>query len=392
MVSGVRPLLILLASIAVMTIAFPVFADPPGPGALPVHVVAVKSDDALDQAEALTVVLKKAIRDAKGWSLGDSEQSLEFLALKMNCTEPIDAACEARIAEVLKADRYLWAVIAFDPADKARVTGTLNFYVRGKGTSRHTVAYSANLTDSNADALIEVAREAVDAVTGGPPKGTLKVGTGGVAGQIFIDEQPMGAIPAAGASYPLVTGDHRVVVKAQGYEDAEGSVTVQPATSVELNLTLLPVAADEPVDGRFFGGLAALAVGVAAGAVGLWASLEVNSINSDSSWDAFLASVPDDGQANACERAQNGVAGVDYGAQFAADIGSFQSKCDNAGTFEVLQAVMYPVAGVAAGVGLYLIMTSDLVSGDGGADAVSRLRVVPIITHQTQALAIGYDF
>ena len=86
-------------------------AASPGPDALPVHVVAVKSLEALDQAQALTNALKKAVRDSEGWSLGDSNQSLEFLAIQMKCAEPIDAACEARIADQLKADRYLLSLI-----------------------------------------------------------------------------------------------------------------------------------------------------------------------------------------------------------------------------------------------------------------------------------------
>src|SRR5688572_33075408 len=80
-------------------------AAPKSADALEVAVVAVKSDDALDHAEALTQALRKAVRDSKGWSLGDATQSLEFLMVNMNCSEPIDAACEARIADVIKADR-----------------------------------------------------------------------------------------------------------------------------------------------------------------------------------------------------------------------------------------------------------------------------------------------
>lgn len=390
MIPGARPLLILLATLVAATVVLPAFAAPPGPDALPVHVVAVKSDDALDQAEALTVALKKAVRDSKGWSLGDSEQSLEFLALKMDCTEPIDAACEARIAEVLKADRYLWAVIAFDKADKGKVTGTLNFYVRGKGTSRAPLSYSANLTDPNADGLIQVTESAVSQVTGGAPTGSLEVKTGGVAGQIFIDDQPMGALPADGASYQLPSGDHRVVVKAPGYEDAEGTTTVKPATTVQLSLSLVALPEEAPLDGRLYGGIAALAIGVGAGAVGLWSSLEVNSIDSDAQWTEFLGTVPDDGGANACQRARDGIPGVDYGAQFANNIDDLRGKCDDADTFEVLQAVMYPVAGVAAGVGVYLIMTSDLLAGDGGAD--TAVKVVPLVTPEVQAITVSYAF
>jgi hypothetical protein len=392
MKSRVRLVITFLVSAFVALVAWPVLAAPPGPNALPVHVVAVKSDFALDQAEALTTVLRKAVRNSEGWSLGDSEQSLEFLALKMKCTEPIDAACEQRIAEVLKADRFIWAVIEFeDEKKKSQIVGTVNFFVRGKGTSRHELRYSANLTDPNADALIEVGREAVQAVTGGAPKGTLKVSSGGIAGQIFIDGKPMGALPAEGASFPLPAGEHRVVVKAPGYEDAEGSTTLKPATTSEITLTLLKITESEPLDWRLIGGFGALVVGVGAGAVGLWASLEVNAINNDAVYNDFLATVPEQGGSVACDNARNGSAPQDYGTQFESQIGDIVDKCDKGDTMEIIQAVMYPVGGIAAGVGLYLIMTSDLVAGDGdGAD--SALRVVPLITQDMGAVTVSYSF
>ncbi len=382
--------LALLTAILVFFAALPALAAPPGTGALPVHVVSVKSDDALDQAEALTVALRKAVRNSDGWSLGDSEQSLEFLALKMNCTEPIDAACEGRIAEVLKADRLLWAVIAFDEGE-SMVKGTVNFFVRGKGTSRHQVRYSANLTDPNADALTSVARDAVRAVTGGAPQGTLKVSTGGVAGQIFIDGEPMGALPAEGATFKLPAGDHRVVVKAPGYEDVEGATQLNPATTSELTLMLVTLPEATSLDGRLIGGFGVLAVGVGAGAVGLWALLEVNSINSGTQWKDFLTTVPNDGGANACTRARKGLPGVDYGVQFDSSIEDIRDSCGKAETMELLQAVMFPVAGVAAGVGLYLIMTSDAISGgDDGGD--SALKVVPLITPDMGVVTVSYTF
>lgn len=389
MFSGVRLLLGFVASIVAMSVALPVWAAPPGPGALPVHVTAVKSDDALDQAEALTTALRKAVLNSDGWSLGDSEQSLEFLALKMKCSEPIDAACEGRIAEVLKADRFIWAVIAFDGADNSKVKGTVNFFVRGKGTQQHQLSYSANLTDPNADALISVAESALAAVTGGAPQGTLKVSAGGVAGQIFIDDKPLGALEASGGTYQLPAGEHRVVVKSPGYEDAEGTASLKPATTVELTLTLVPVAQEAPIDGRFYAGIGVMAVAVGAGVVGLWASLEVSSKNDSPEWTEFLEDVPQG--TDACEAASTGSTGT--GSVNNAD--GLIGICDDAATMEVLQAVMYPVAGVAAGVGLYLILTSDTLGGgstDGADSALSSLKIVPIITPDVGAVSLSYSF
>lgn len=365
-------------------------ADPPGPDALPITVVAVKSDDALDQAEALTGALRKAVRDAKGWSLGEGKtQSLEFLILQMKCPEPIDAICEARIADVIEADRYLWSVIQMSGDF---ITGTLNLWVRGKGTSRAPLKYSANLTDPTDDALVRVARQAVEDVTGGPPKGSVRVSTGGVAGQLYVDDEPLGALDAEGGTFQLPAGKHRIVVKAPGHADAETTVEVRPATTVDAQLTLIEVGEESSVDGRMIGGFAALGAGVAAGAVGLWAALEVNSLRDDPGFDRYRANFSE--TEDVCAKADEGV-------QFPQDLGAMSATeasdaCSKASSMEIVQAVMFPLAAVAAGVGGYLLGTSSLAGGsDDGGDEPSDsagLYLRPSVGPQLQRVQVIYRF
>lgn len=372
-------------------------AAPPGPDALPVHVVNVKSTEALDQAEALTSAIKKAVRDSEGWSLGDTDTPLEFLALQMKCPEPIDAACEARIADVIKADRYLWSVIEFDPADKGSIVGKLNFFVRGKGTNSVDLSFSANLTDPNDDALIQIARGAMDEVTGGAPQGGLKVSAGGIAGQVFIDGKPMGALPADGATFQLPSGEHRIIVKAPGYADAESNVTVKPATTVEATLTMIEVDEDTSVDWRMVSGFGLLGVGAATGAVGLFAALKVNGIANDQVYEGFQAAVLRG--RDVCDAASSATPGVDFNTD--PDRGpvtdqavaqQVASQCGDATTFEVLQAVMFPIAAVSAGVGFYLLGTSDLFGGDGEGDAVQAFSVQPMFGPGGGAVSVSYSF
>jgi hypothetical protein len=365
-------------------------AAPPGPDALPVSVLAVKSDDALDQAEALTQALRKAVRDSAGWALGEATQPLEFLMVKMNCPEPMDAACEARIADVIKADRYLWCVIKFEDKKQQSVVGSLNFWVRGKGTTSHELRYSANLTDPADDSLLQLATTAVETVTGGAPKGGLRVSTGGIAGQLFIDDNPMGALPAEGAEYQLPAGEHRIVVKAPGYADAETKVVVRPATTVDATLTLTEKAAEEPVDVRMIGGFVALGVGVAAGAVGLWAALDVNSTTNDELWKDFREQI---GSArNACDVAANRE-NTDTGKQYSDEqYAEIADKCDGASTREIVQVVMFPLAAVAAGVGAYLLGTSSLATGDEGEEEVEAWTIQPVLMPDVQGLFVTRTF
>ena len=366
-------------------------AATPGPDALPIAVLGVESEDALDQAEAFTQVLRKAVRESGGWSLGESTQSLEFLVLQMKCTKPIDSACEARIADVIQADRFLWSVVQFTDKTQSAVKGSLNLFVRGRGTSRTELDFSANMTDPNDHTLLAYAVAALEKATGGAPNGTVKITTtGGVAAQLFIDDKPVGALADAGGSFPLPSGSHKISVKAPGYADAVQTIVVRPETTVEVTLTMTPVEPDSPVDARMIAGFATIGVGAAAGAVGLWAALDVNSIRADAGFEAYRGAVLE--SQNACHIARNGgLPNRPAGASADSDVESF---CDRADTAELIQAITFPAAAIAVGVGSYLLGTSSL--GSGGSDATetkpSALSVVPMIGPGQQSLHLSYRF
>jgi hypothetical protein len=367
----------------IASLSAPAHADPPGSDALPVKVLAVKSDSALDHAEALTQVLQKAVRDAKGWSLGEGNQSLEFLMIEMKCTT-IDPACESRIADVIEADRFIYAEVELANGDKS-VKGTLNFFQRGQGTNKIPIEYSANMTEATDDFLVKVGKDAFDQVTGGPPKGTLKVSTGGVAGQLFIDGKAFGALAADGGSFPLPSGDHAVVVKARGYADAQGSATIRPLQTAEVALNMVAVAEDKPIDMRMIGGFIGLGLGVASGAVGLWSALEVNSIRGDEGFNQYRSGLTT--KQNVCDEAAAGTRVTTQGG--AADPATVTDLCDQADTMELVQAVTFPLAAVATGVGIYLLGTSSLFGGD---EADSALRIAPYVGLDAQSIYLSYSF
>src|SRR3954469_24743956 len=137
----------------------------PGPDTLPINVIAVQTADADDQAEALTKALRTAVRAMPGWSLGEGDYSLEVLTLSLKCTDPPDANCQSRIADQIKADRFIWGTIQ---KKGPNVQGSLYLWVRGKGTNKVPVSYSATLTEANDDALRKIANSSMDQLTGGP--------------------------------------------------------------------------------------------------------------------------------------------------------------------------------------------------------------------------------
>jgi hypothetical protein len=132
------------------------------PGA--VHLIAIRTDDADDQADALTRALRAAVRElprwaTKSWSLADGDYSLEVLELSLRCPDPPDTDCQARIADQIKSDQYIWGTLRKE--NGAQVSGTLHLWVRGRGTSEVSLEYSATLVDPGGEPLRNLAREAL---------------------------------------------------------------------------------------------------------------------------------------------------------------------------------------------------------------------------------------
>jgi hypothetical protein len=78
---------------------------------LPVAVLSLQTEDAFDQAEALTKALKRVVSETPGWSHIDNDWAVQVLVLSLECVEPPDAACEEKIAAEIKTDRYLWGTM-----------------------------------------------------------------------------------------------------------------------------------------------------------------------------------------------------------------------------------------------------------------------------------------
>lgn len=353
--------------------AMPALADEPGPDALPITVVAVQTEDAYDQAEALTKALRNAVRGTRGWSLGEGDYALEVLTLSLKCSDPPDSSCESRIADQIKADRYVWGVIKKKGAD---VQGDLHLWVRGKGSTKVDLSYSANLTEPADDSLRRVAANAVEQLTGGAPQGGVLVKAGSVAGQVFIDGTPVGALTGGQGTFPLTSGPHKIVVKAQGYADTQAPVMVRPNATVEIVMNPIPMAAEEPTNYRRIGGYAGIGLGVVAAGVGVLSMVQVNGVQNDEKFVAYRDSTPE--AQDVCENAESAGNGND---QYVADL------CGKASTFELMQAIMFPVAAVAGGLGVYLLATSDT-----SAPQTTGLHVTPQIGVNAGRVDLTYSF
>jgi len=321
-------------------------AAEPGPETLPINVITIQTNDADDQAEALTKALRVAVRAMPGWSLAVGDYSLEVLTLSLKCSEPPDANCQSRIADQIKSDRYVWGTIK---KKGTAISGDVHLWVRGKGTSSWKLDYTSNLTEANDDALKRIAGEAITQLTGGPPKGGIHVHVGSVAGQVFVDGQPLGALKGGEGTFMVPSGPHKVTVKAVGYADMESQVTVKPTGApTEVSVTMIAQGDRTPLNGKRIAGFSALGVGAVFGIVGVASAAQVNSVQ------GTVTQVRTGQPASADVCSSGFVDPMNSGVSAA----SLSSACSKGKTFQTLQIVSFPLAAIAGGVGIFLIATS----------------------------------
>ncbi|HVH41633.1 MAG TPA: hypothetical protein VM925_04800, partial [Labilithrix sp.] len=232
---------------------------------VPVAVLALDSDDAEEQAEALTGALRSRVRTSQGWSLIETLQSLGMLTAALRCTtKPLAAECEQRIAEQIKADRYIFGYVTRGP-QAGQVTAEVHLYQRSKPDTVIRESYADNLKDQNDDTLRAVAQRVLDRL-GGSALGTLVVRLGNENGEIVVDGDKRVPLQKGNARLDLAPGSHSVEVAGGGPSQKRNVlVAVGKETAVDLTLTSPPPA--PPVQTSSFptrkvvgGGLVAVAV------------------------------------------------------------------------------------------------------------------------------------
>jgi PEGA domain len=311
------------------------------------------------------------------------------LTLSLKCPDPPDAGCQSRIADQIRADRYVWGVLS--KAKGGNVVGELSFWVRGKGTTSYKLEYSANLTEPLDDGLKRVASDAILKLTDGPPKGEVKVSAGGIAGQVFVDGQPLGALTNGQGSFFVPSGKHELIVKAPGYADMVSEITVKPTSPTDVTVVPVVMGDKTPTNWKRIGGFAALGAGVGFGALGIVGSAKVYGIGQDPNYTAYRKTYAS--TANVCDASTRP---IDFDAQNAGAPAALAEKesiikdyCDPAGTAELLQLVFYPLAAIAVGAGVFLVATSGTRAKE---KPTVGLVVLPQVSRTGVKVDVGFQF
>lgn len=232
-----------LAALAVVTLGGPrlAHADPPNARATPVYVLSLSTDDSDDQADALTQAIRSRVRQAHGWSISETTQSFDTLAIALKCPPRPDAACLQRVGDQLHTDHFVWGTVSKGHAGE--VKAAVHMWSRGKPDSEATEVYSDNLKDPADEALRGIATTLFGKVSGSGAGGSLVVRAGTGSGEVLVDGTPRGTLEGGVARLDVPVGSHAISVRVPGYDATPQNANVVLNGESSVTVALTPAAA-----------------------------------------------------------------------------------------------------------------------------------------------------
>lgn len=361
-----RPRFVVMSALALgFAFAGSANAALPGPNVAPLPVVGISSEDAHEQAAALTQALRSSVRASQGWSLPEREYSLEVLSLTLGCDDVPNEACQARIADEIQAERYVWGTMQRVPGSRDVIVD-LRLFERDLPSGTLQLRYADNLVEGGDEVLKQLAASAIQKLTGGAPRGTVQLKAVSAAGEIFVDGHAFGSLQDGGALLRLAPGEHQVEVRGDAGTET-GTIVVRPNETVQLvlgsNRTVLPYLEPELGPGRDWRTTAGwVGVGVGGGLVlgGVISALQVSSLQDDFGYQQYRMGFPS--SENVCDAARAGRRSTVEGASTPRAVNEI---CDKADTYTTLQYVFFGTGIAAIGVGAYFLVSAAL---DDGAE------------------------
>lgn len=270
----------LLATLAVPRVAH---ADQPGAHTVPVAVLAFDSEDAEEQADAITGAVRSRIRAAQGWSLIETTQSLGMLTAALKCPSRPPTECQQKIAEQIKSERYIWGFVSKGPT-AAQVTAEIHLYQKGKPDTVLKETYADNLKDSNDDTLRKIATRIVERL-GGTAVGVVVVRSTDQTGDVFIDGEKRVPLQNGTARVELAAGGHSVELSPTRGTPIKRNVVVAAGreTVVELSPAALvepPTEASKTKTRKIIGGVS-MGVGAVLGGIAVYSLVNYLGLQSD---------------------------------------------------------------------------------------------------------------
>ena len=192
------------------------------------QVLALDSDNADDQVDALTQTLRARVRALSSWSLGSSTTSLSMVTAALKCPSRPDPDCAQRMGDELKADRVMYGWI--NKSGPHEVTAEVHMWARGQREVVTTEKYSDALVNANDPRLNTVADRILEKLLGEtptpPPKVEVKkeqeqkAPSHGASARTVIGWTAIGLGVAAGV-FGTIEGVHFLSLQSDNKNDAK---------------------------------------------------------------------------------------------------------------------------------------------------------------------------
>jgi hypothetical protein len=378
----------LLTTSTVAALSGAAWADPPSAKTQPVYVLTLSTDDADDQAEALTMALRSRIRQAQGWSLLETPQSFDTLSIALKCPPKPDAPCLQRIADQLHADRFVWGTLSKGGA--GQVKADLHMWSRGKPDVEVTDTYSDNLKEASDEALKGITLSMLGKLTGGAlgMTGAVTVHAGSGEGDVVVDGITKGRLEGGLSHLDLPPGPHTISVRVSGSSAPSQSTTVSAGGNADLTFDLSSTARPDtgphtPFPTRKVVEIALLVLGVGALVVsgveaGQWANYNSEDNGVSHNWQG------------------NNPCSVQPGAPGASNAAEVCQLDKDARTASAIAFVSGGVGAVLVGTGIYLLVTdhpsSESDAAAARASAKPSFDVLPSLGPQGGSMDLRFTF
>jgi hypothetical protein len=388
-------------------------AEPPNPKALPVYVLSIETDDADDQADALTQALRSRTRQVSGWSLAETGQSFGTLQIALKCPSKPDAPCLQRIGDQLHADHFMWGTMAKKKPNQVVVD--MHLWSRGKGDADTIESYTDNLKDASDETLRAIASRIFGKLTGGVASGTLVIHAGTGGGTVSVDGSRKGTLDGGVARIDLPGGAHTVTVDVPGFGSSTQQANVSLGAEQELSFQLSPETREHPTPstpfpvrkvltyGTLIAGGISLAVGATGGSVWIYDYTK----NKDDrgkfpgGYDSTKPTTPWVADVCSATGVQVGPAGMSTPGSLPPDQRAAADdackKSNDAVRASTVGIVFGSIGAALLGTGLYLMFTdhdAEPTTEKGGAAAAPKPRVdvLPIVGVRGGAVQVQVTF
>ncbi len=345
-------------------------AGAPAAGQQTIAVLGIDSDDAQDEADALADALKERARQAPGWVLLENSPSLGALTVSLKCSAKPDLACQQRIAEAVKSDRYVWGVMA-KAGGGGQVNVELHLFRRGMKDFVIRETYSDKLKNKDDARLTGLARRLFEELTGtSAARVVVRAGTGG--GEVIIDGARRVPVQNGTATIDVTSGAHTVEIVVPGAARRTKQLTLQSGQEevIEVDVDLVKTEPSKPFPTRTVVGGGLVAVGVTFAVVSVVSGVSWLGLKGEESDLAAQLKLGRDNALSANDY-QSGdpcdFSGSPRTVQKSGNDTNFYCEKDKSARSASAMFIGFGVGALAAGgIGAYLLLTKPA-SAEGGA-------------------------